>query len=156
VIRPAGAARVAVVALVAWLAGCTPPPPQTTAAGPRFVETGPDAEEQGASRGYPLGDRSTFFRMPFLVGSQSHLDQILESRLVRRAATPSPLARAAAEPALRYEYEGRSLTLDDYLARHPATGPLATTRSSSSAINTRGPTGIGSRRGPWPRRSPRC
>jgi CubicO group peptidase (beta-lactamase class C family) len=124
VIRPAGAARVAVVALVAWLAGCTPPPPQTTAAGPRFVETGPDAEEQGASRGYPLGDRSTFFRMPFLVGSQSHLDQILESRLVRRAPTPSPLARAPAEPALRYEYEGRSLTLDDYLARHPATGLL--------------------------------
>jgi CubicO group peptidase (beta-lactamase class C family) len=123
-IGPAATARLAVVVLVAWLAGCTPPPPKTTASGPRFVETGPDAEEQGASRGYPLGDRSTFFRMPFLVGSQSHLDQILEGRLVRRAAAPSPLARAPAEPALRYEYEGRSLTLDDYLARHPATGLL--------------------------------
>jgi CubicO group peptidase (beta-lactamase class C family) len=91
---------------------------------PRFSPGGPDAEDYGASDGYPIGDRSTFFRPPFLVGSHSHLDQVYEGRLVRQAATPSLLARAAAEPALRYEYEGQTLTLDDYLARNPATGLL--------------------------------
>jgi CubicO group peptidase (beta-lactamase class C family) len=43
---------------------------------------------------------------------------------VRRAATPSPLGRAAAEPVIRYEHDGQTLTLDDYLARHPTTGLL--------------------------------
>ena len=60
----------------------------------------------------------------FLVGSYSHLDQVFEGRLVRRATTPSPLARVASEPAVRYEYQGHTFTLDDYLTRHPATGLL--------------------------------
>jgi CubicO group peptidase (beta-lactamase class C family) len=94
------------------------------AAKPRFAEGGPDAEDYGASNGYPIGDRSTFFRIPFLVGSQSHFDQIFEGRLIRRSTTPSSLARAASEPAVRYEYQGQSFTLDDYLARNPATGLL--------------------------------
>jgi len=37
---------------------------------------------------------------------------------------PSPLARAPSEPALRYEYRSQTLTLDNYLARNPATGLL--------------------------------
>jgi CubicO group peptidase (beta-lactamase class C family) len=44
--------------------------------------------------------------------------------VVRRATNPSPLARAASEPALRYEYQGQTFGLDDYLARNPATGLL--------------------------------
>ena len=91
---------------------------------PRFAARGPDAEDYGASHGYPIGDRSTFFRIPFLVGSQSHLDQIFEGRLIRRATTPSRLARVNSEPALRYEFEGETRTLDDYLAHNPATGLL--------------------------------
>jgi CubicO group peptidase (beta-lactamase class C family) len=91
---------------------------------PRFAAGGPDAEDYGASEGYPIGDRSTFFRIPFLVGSQSHFDQIFEGRLIRRATTPSSLARAASEPAVRYEYQSQTFTLDDYLARNPATGLL--------------------------------
>ena len=43
---------------------------------------------------------------------------------MRRATMPSPLARAPSEPAVRYEYQGRTFTLDDYLARNPATGLL--------------------------------
>jgi hypothetical protein len=43
---------------------------------------------------------------------------------VRRAETPSPLARAASEPGVLYEYQGQTFTLDDYLARNPATGLL--------------------------------
>ena len=91
---------------------------------PRFAAGGPDAEDYGASNGYPIGDRSTFFRIPFLVGSQSHLDQIFEGRLIRRATTPSRLARVNSEPTLRYEFGGETRTLDDYLARNPATGLL--------------------------------
>src|SRR4030095_14268251 len=51
------------------------PAKPSQAAKPRFAEGGPDAEDYGASNGYPIGDRSTFFRIPFLVGSQSHFDQ---------------------------------------------------------------------------------
>jgi len=96
----------------------------STAVGPRFTQGGPDAEEYGASEGYPIGDRATFNRIPFLIGSHSHLDQIFEGRLVRRSTTPLPLARVASEPAVRYEYQGQTFTLDDYLARNPATGLL--------------------------------
>lgn len=93
-------------------------------AAPRFAPGGPDAEAHGASDGYPIGDRATYFRPPFLVGSYSHLDQVFEGRLVHRATTPSPLARAATEPTVRYAYQGHTFTLDDYLARHPVTGLL--------------------------------
>ncbi|HEV8440478.1 MAG TPA: serine hydrolase [Methylomirabilota bacterium] len=103
-------------------------PPSSAApssiAGPRFAANGPDAEEYGEKESFPKGDRATFYRLPFLVGSHSHLDEIFESRLVRKAATPSALKRAASEPAVRYEYGEETRTLDDYLARHPATGLL--------------------------------
>ena len=66
--------------LVALLAGCASPAPQpegmsrTEKVAPRFAAGGPDAEVYGASNGYPIGDRTTFFRIPSLVGSHSHLD----------------------------------------------------------------------------------
>jgi len=104
-------------------AAASPAEPRPSAA-PRVVAGGPDAEEYGASDGYPIGDRATYFRVPFLVGSHSHLAEIFEGRVVRRASTPSPLARAGEEPAIRYEFAGQTLTLDDYLARNPATGFL--------------------------------
>lgn len=91
---------------------------------PRFSQDGPNAEDYGASDGYPVGDRSTFLSTPFLVGSSSHLDQVFEGRLVRRATTPAPLARVASEPVVRYEYRGQTFTLEDYLMRNPATGLL--------------------------------
>jgi CubicO group peptidase (beta-lactamase class C family) len=120
--------RVAVAALSIVLVACATPPsapaPQSAALGPRFNQGGPDADDQGAREGYPLGDRATFFRVPFLVGSQSHQDEIVPAHLVHRAPKPSPLARAASEPALSYEYQGQTLSLDDYLARNPATGLL--------------------------------
>jgi CubicO group peptidase (beta-lactamase class C family) len=94
------------------------------AGGPRFAASGPDAEDYGASQGYPMGDRATFYTIPFLVGSHSHLDQVLEGRTVRRAATSSALRRVASEPAVTYEFEGQRRTIDDYLSRHPATGLL--------------------------------
>jgi len=93
-------------------------------AGPRFVRGGPDAEEYGASLGYPKGERATFLRVPSLVGSHSHLDELFEGRVIGKAATPSRLLRAASEPAIPWEFRDEALTLDAYLARNPTTGLL--------------------------------
>jgi CubicO group peptidase (beta-lactamase class C family) len=116
--------------IVAAAFGCASPSPSgsrdgaISAAGPRFSPTGPDADALGANEGYPTGDRGTFYTLPYLVGSYSHLDEIFEARTVRRATTPSRLERAAAEPTVRYDYDGQSATVDDYLGRHLATGLL--------------------------------
>ena len=89
--------------------------------GPRFAASGPDAEEYGSKLGYPV---AAINRQRFYVGSFSHLDQLLESRPIRRADSPWPLTRASAEPVLRYAYARQTFTLDDYLARNPTTGLL--------------------------------
>jgi CubicO group peptidase (beta-lactamase class C family) len=94
---------------------------QSLTSSPRFSAGGPDAEKYGATEGYPV---KAISRLPFFVGSFSHLDQLLEGRTIRRAASPSRLLRAPTEPALRYEYQGETRSLDDYLARNPATGLL--------------------------------
>ncbi len=92
-----------------------------THASPRFATGGPDADGYGAPRGYPV---AAIFRQRFLVGQFSHQDTLWEARPIRRAATPSTLKRAANKPAINYRYDGRTLTVDDYLARNPATGLL--------------------------------
>jgi CubicO group peptidase (beta-lactamase class C family) len=102
-------------ALAGVLVGCAP------ASGPRFSATGPDAEAYGAAQGYRY---AVINRQAFYVGQFSEGDALLESRKIPRSATPSPLRRAPAEPALRYEHDGQSRTLDDYLARQPVTGLL--------------------------------
>jgi len=122
--------------LVAALVGCAAPsgPPADGAGviasspagpsatpGPRFAAGGHDAEGYGAREGYPV---KIISRAPFLVGAFSHYDQFFESRVVRRAATPSRLSRAAAEPLVRYRAGVTTHTLDDYIARNPATGLL--------------------------------
>jgi CubicO group peptidase (beta-lactamase class C family) len=128
----------AICVLAAILVGCASPaatgsddaspgssaPAPSIMGTPRFAQGGPDAEDYGASDGYPIGARGACQHLAFLVGCQSHFDQVYEGRLVRRATTHSPLARAALEPAVRYEYQGQTFTLDHYLARNPATGLL--------------------------------
>jgi CubicO group peptidase (beta-lactamase class C family) len=90
---------------------------------PRFAPGGPDAEEFGASLGYPKGTLLTFWRTRWLVGSDSHLDEIFRGRLVHKAPTPSRLIRVA-EPHVTWTFQGADLTLDDYLSRNPTTGLL--------------------------------
>jgi len=123
-LRKFAAAALSIVFFACATPSSAPPPPRSADLGPRFNLSGPDADEQGARDGYPLGNRMTFFRVPYLVGSQSHQDEIFPAHVVRRATNPSPLARAASEPALNYEYQGQTFGLDDYLARNPATGLL--------------------------------
>ena len=115
--------------LLVALAGCASPATTPDAAlrteeiAPRFVAGGPNAEVYGAANGYPIGDRSTYYNIPVLVGSHSHLDEVFEARLIHKAPMPSRLVRVA-EPAIAWTFQGLELTLDDYLARNPATGLL--------------------------------
>jgi len=124
------------IVLVMVAGACTSPPhrsmdgggatsllPARASAGsaPRFAADGPEADDYGAREGYPV---KAIFRDRFFVGLFSHYDQILEGRVVPRALTPSPLNRALLEPPVRYEYQGKDHTLDDYLGRNPATGLL--------------------------------
>ena len=102
-------------ALAGSLLGCAAP------ASPRYAAEGPDAEAYGAGVGYPT---AAINRARFFVGTFSHYDQIFEGRRVARAAGPWRLPRAPAEPLVRYEHDGKTLTLDDYLARQPVTGLL--------------------------------
>jgi hypothetical protein len=105
------------LALVVLLLGCASPPtaaPPIAApsAGPVFAPSGPDAEDYGASKGYPRGDRSTFYTIPMLVGAFSHMDEVFEGRRIGRAATPSRFARAPVEPTIRWQFQGLDLTVD--------------------------------------------
>jgi CubicO group peptidase (beta-lactamase class C family) len=90
---------------------------------PRFAPGGPDAEDFGASMGYPKGTPATFWRAQSQVGSFSHFDEIFRGRLIHKAPTPSRLVRAA-EPRITWTFWGEDLALDDYLARNPTTGLL--------------------------------
>ena len=124
--------RVRALAMTALLlAGCVAPPavtrdetPVSQGAEPRFSKTGPGAQDYLASDGYPKGDRTTFYTVPYLVGTLSRMDEIFEGRVVRKAATASPLRRAAAEAAITWKLGDQEYGLDDYLARNPATGLL--------------------------------
>src|SRR5438105_4493678 len=121
-------AKLATLSCVLLVAACATPATTRSGgapeAGPRFVSGGPDAEDYGASLGYPKGDRATFFRVPSLIGSHSHLDELFEGRVIGKAPTPSRLARAAFEPAIPWEFQGQALTLDAYFTRNPTTGLL--------------------------------
>ena len=119
-----------VLILLACVAACASPaatPRDTPVAAaeppPRFAAGVPDAEELGAGLGYPPGDRTTFFRIGWLVGSHSHLDEIFPSRLAHKATSPSRLVRVA-EPPIAWQHQGLDRTLDDYMARTPTTGLL--------------------------------
>jgi CubicO group peptidase (beta-lactamase class C family) len=135
--HPLTSGRLAAAAmLAAVLVGCAAPAPMSAregipsgsaaavAAAPRFAPSGPDAEDYGAAQGFPVGERTTFFTVPFLVGSHSQLDTLFEARAVPHADPPSRLGRAASEPALQYYYDGTAADLDLYLQRNPTTGLL--------------------------------
>jgi CubicO group peptidase (beta-lactamase class C family) len=121
--------RRSTLAALVLAAGCASPAttsdiaPRTEQVAPRFAAGGPNAEGYGASAGYPKGERTTVFGVPTLVGAHSHLDEIFESRLIRKAPTASRLVRVA-EPPITWRFEGRDYSLDDYLARNPTTGLL--------------------------------
>ena len=91
---------------------------------PVFNPSGPDADAYGAAENYPVRFIGPNRIQRNLVGSFSHDDQLSRGNIVGKAASVAPLARAAAEISLSYNYKGRTGTIPDYLSRHPATGLL--------------------------------
>jgi hypothetical protein len=106
--RPRGWALVPLVCVVACASPATTTR-DTPVAGeeppPRFATGGPDAEELGASMGYPKGNRATFWRIRSQVGSFSHLDELFRGRLIHKASMPSRLVRLT-EPRLTWTFRG--------------------------------------------------
>jgi CubicO group peptidase (beta-lactamase class C family) len=85
----------------------------------------PDEELLGKSAGYPIGTRATwFFDESVRVGSFSNLDRILPHNTLRKPAAPSPLPKAASTARFEYRFDGRILTVEDFLARQRITGLL--------------------------------
>jgi CubicO group peptidase (beta-lactamase class C family) len=89
---------------------------------PVFSATGPDAAAYGQAQGYPV--ELPMKRQQNMVGNYSNVDRLFHTRVVAAAAQASPLGRAAQELAVTYTFRGRQYTLQDYLARNPATGLL--------------------------------
>lgn len=94
------------------------------AEGPVFLPTGPDAAAFGAEQGYPVGSPDTWREPTHRVGSHSRFDTLFPTNRVTRAASPWNFQRATAEPDIRYEFGGRTRSLDEYLAHFPVTGLL--------------------------------
>lgn len=92
--------------------------------GPSFSQSGPDAEAYGAGRNYPLGTIADRAKQEYMVATFSNFDKLLPAHAVLPPAEPSPLARACDSGGWRYDFDGERRTIDQYLARHPATGLL--------------------------------
>lgn len=91
---------------------------------PAFNSGGVDAEAYGATRNYPAGTMAQRSEQRFMVGSFVSFDRLRPGPTVAAPPTPSALTRSCEPFELRYKYEGRETSLDDYLLRHPATGFL--------------------------------
>ncbi|QDO97486.1 serine hydrolase [Ferrovibrio terrae] len=125
------------VVLALPLAACTTsgraptaqPASAPSATGIRVNPGGPDLERYTNNAGeYPRATAANWRSPAYSVDGFSRLEDILNTRRVPRAETPSPWRRAAAEPAVQYLIPpvrgGGRATIDGYLARNPATGLL--------------------------------
>ena len=94
-------------------------------AGPRYRADGVDADAYGRSEGYPTCKGMAYVREDRCrVGALSHFDTVFPARVIAAPKTPSVLARAPSEPSIRFTFDGRTSTLDQYLERQPVTGFL--------------------------------
>jgi len=94
-------------------------------AGAGAVLAAPDEEALGRSMGYPVGrNLAQAYQEPYKVGSFSAMDSFNPSCALSPATEPLLLKKAATEPPIRYRFDGRTLTLDDYMQRQRATGVL--------------------------------
>jgi CubicO group peptidase (beta-lactamase class C family) len=82
---------------------------------PVFSDTGPNADDYGASEGYPVGNATVTGQMRYFVGTYSHFDQVVLARVVTHAPV---------EPEIIYIFQGERHSIDDYLRRNPVTGLL--------------------------------
>jgi CubicO group peptidase (beta-lactamase class C family) len=84
----------------------------------------PDEDLLGKKAGYPIGTPFTwFYDERVRVGSFSNLDKIVAHNTLKRAVSPAPL-QAGREQQFEYRFDGRTYTVDDFLARQRITGLL--------------------------------
>jgi CubicO group peptidase (beta-lactamase class C family) len=85
----------------------------------------PDEDLLGKANGYPVATRlGQAFQEPFRVGSFSAMDAISPHCVLEPSDNPLPLPKAEVEPPLRYRFDGKILTLDDYVQRQRVTALL--------------------------------
>ena len=105
---------------------------------PRFAQSGPDAEDYGASNGYPIGDRSNWFRPPSSSAPTAISIRFLKVAPCAGRGSPSSLKRAAAGAgAARTSTRARhtrSMTTSR-VTRPPGFSSPRVTRSSRNATN---------------------
>lgn len=95
---------------------------------PHFNPGGPQLSSYTDAGGqFQIASRRTWWQTSHSVDGFSRLDQILSANTVRKAETPSPWRRATGGPTITYAMQqtgSRRFTIDEYLARNPATGLL--------------------------------
>jgi CubicO group peptidase (beta-lactamase class C family) len=85
----------------------------------------PDEDLLGKANGYPVATRlGQAFQEPYRVGSFSAMDTISPHCVVEPSDNPLPLPKASTEPPFRYRFDGKDLSLDDYMQRQRATALL--------------------------------
>ncbi len=92
--------------------------------GPSFNAGGVDAEAYGASENYPSGTMAQRGEQRFIVGSLTSYDRLQPGPAVAAPPQASPLTRSCEPFKFSYRFDGQQYSLEDYLARHPATGFL--------------------------------
>lgn len=85
----------------------------------------PDEDLLGKGTGYPIAPKlSQAFQEPYRVGSFSAMDTLSPYCTLEPSTQPQPLPKSTSEPAFRYQFDGKSLTLNDYMQRQRATAVL--------------------------------
>lgn len=89
------------------------------------VQAAPDEELLGKSQGYPIGKSWTwFYDESVRVGSFSNMDKILPFRVLEKSPKPNVLKTASGLPEIRYIFDGKPYSIDDFLNRQRITGLL--------------------------------
>ena len=85
-------------------------------------QAAPAEDLLGKSAGYPVAPKfGQAFKEAYRVGSFSAMDSLSPHCTLVPSAQPQPLPKATRESALQYKFDGKSLTLDDYMQRQRAT-----------------------------------
>ena len=87
-----------------------------------LILAGTASAGQVSENEYPVGDRTTMWADPYLIGSLRHMSKIFSSRPVPRGETTSVLPRGEEMLALEYDVNGQNHRLKDYLERTRTTG----------------------------------
>ncbi len=91
----------------------------------QMARAAPDEDLLGQAAGYPPARTlAQAFAEPYRVGSFSAMDQLSPHCILEPAAQPLALPKSADEATFRYRFDGKSLTLDDYMQRQRATALL--------------------------------